>query len=331
MTKPHFDIMKIFENVSPYPGPWKPREGKDHELSQVLDVIEGLKGYSYEVREYILCCQGLKIASEFKLPNIEVVAKNISWLTSVSFLKLDHLGFTTDSDDPTTYSELKTDIEIIRHRIAPFESLHLEGIVIPIPTTIEKYDGRFNTSDTIDLGKSVLNAGFSNQFLVQQMTEQMTMHTPCGMLELLLPRVARIPLSEILSIRKEYSSLFIRFQNELVKFIDRSDKSDSESKIVDLLGHIDNEIDIIRKEFETIDRKKRLEMMGLTFSFGVLSLVLLLPSEVYKSLAAILGSSSVFNTIRNIRLLEIERRELEDDPFYIPYRLTELERQVGNE
>ena len=67
--------------------------------------------------------------------------------------------------------------------------------------------------------------------------------------------------------------------------------------------------------------------MGLSYSFGVLSLVLLLPTEVFKSLAALLGSTSILKSIRNIRLLEIERRELKDDPFYIPYKLTKLSEQ----
>jgi hypothetical protein len=123
--------------------------------------------------------------------------------------------------------------------------------------------------------------------------------------------------------------VFDRFQRELVAFIQKSAAVDSESKLYDLFLRVDNETRRLTSEFGRLDKQHSLERMGLAYSFGVISLVLLLPGDVFKSIAALLGTTSVLNAIKNIRLVSMERRTLEDDPFYIPYRLTELARQYA--
>ena len=151
-----------------------------------------------------------------------------------------------------------------------------------------------------------------------------------GVLELLLPRVAAVPYEDILDLRRDNAESFTHFQNKLVDFIRRSDAATSEASLVDLLLHIDEEITRLRSEFERLDSRKSLEKMGLMYSFGVMSLVLLLPTEIFKSFAALLGSTSSLKALRNIRLLDIERRALADDPFYLPYRLSTMARDLSS-
>ena len=248
-------------------------------------------------------------------------------MTSVSVLKLDSLKFTIDRDDPETYRELSGKISLIKRRIKTFERLRLAGILIPMPTVIEEYDGIFDRSEQYDLSKGIIDAGFSNDFLRKQLTEEIDFEMPQATLELLLPRVATIPLSTILKIRTEYKEVFTRFQNELITFVRKSDAVSSDDKLLGLLVRIDAEVHRLRSEFEEIDRNEKLEKQGLVYSFGVISLALFVPSEVLKSLVALLGSSDVLRTLRNLRLLKIKHRKLTSDPFYIPYRLSELAKQ----
>jgi len=320
--------MLSFKDVKPYPGEWTPQAGKAHELDQAFEVIDNLKEYALQAREYINHHHGLKIASEFyNLNNPTVVGKNISWLTSVSVLKLDPLKFTIDSDDPETYGELSSKISLVKRRIEPFECLRLAGILIPMPTVIEEYDGMFDRSEQYELSKGIIDAGFSYDFLRKQLTEETDFEIPQATLELLLPRVATIPLSTILKIRTEYKEVFTRFQNELIKFIRKSDTVGSEDKLLDLLVRIDGEVHRLQSEFEEIDSNEKLEKQGLIYSFGVMSLALFVPSEVLKSLVALFGSSNILSALRNLRLLEIKRRKLTGDSFYIPFRLSELAKQ----
>ncbi len=325
MSRP--SILKIFGAVKPYSGTNETISKKRHELEQTLSVIRQLNDYTDNVRILIEQCSGLKIASDFNLRNADIVAKNISWLTSISILKLDHMKFTIDEEDPTTYEELIGNTQYISKKISPFQKLYSAGIVVPIPTTIEQYDGAHNFSNTFDLGKNILDVGFSNQFVKQQLTGKQPSTFRHAVLELKLPRVAHIPEGEILSIRTDNNELFMHLQDELVKFINKSNETDSEEKLKNLLLHIDDEIHRLTKEFEKIDQKRRLEQLGLAYSFGVMSLVLILPSEIYKSFAALLGSTNILNTIRNIRLLDLEKRQLLDDPFYIPYKLSKMAEQ----
>lgn len=322
------DIMLSFKDVKPYQGEWTPHAGKQHELRQVSRVIDNLKEYSENARKYIDSQHGLKIASEFnRLNNATIVGKNISWLTSVSILKLDSIKFTVDSDDPETYEELSNTISIIKNRVEPFESLRLAGIIMPIPTVIEEYDGISHTSEQYDLSKGVIDAGFSNDFLKKQLTEEESYGMPQATIELLLPRVATIPLSTILEIRTEYKDVFTRFQNELITFVRKSDAVSSEDTLLDLLVRIDSEVYRLLSEFEEIDREEKLEKQGLVYSFGVMSLVLFAPSEIFQSLAMLLGSSDLLRILKNLRLLEIKHQKLTRDPFYIPYKLSELAKQ----
>ena len=159
------------------------------------------------------------------------------------------------------------------------------------------------------------------------MTEDPCKPAPRGIVKLLLPNVARIPLPVILKLRYEYYELFTRFQNELSMFIRKSDESDSESKIIDLLLTVDEGIHKLRIEFERIDRRIKLERKGLFYSLGVLSLMFVVPEEVYRSLAALMGTTSVLRSLRNMKLQTIERSKLEEHPFYLPYKLTTISRQ----
>lgn len=321
------DIMDVFSEVKPFPELWEPARGKRHEGAQAADVIRRLTDYSKRVADYVRGQPGLKISSSFDLSRKDVVAKNVSWLTSVSLLELGHLRFTVDSDDPETYDELAGKISRIRAQIEPFLQLKEAGIVVPVPTTIDEYDGIFNQSHKVDLGSEVIQAGFTNGFLARQMTE-VGASTPPGIVEFLLPRVAGIPLLDILRLRSEKSQSFTRFQKAVVDFVTASDAATSEAKLVDLMLQVDSEIERLKTEFERLDERRLLERLGVAYSFGVLSLVLVLPSELFQSFAALFGSQSILKSARNLRLIAADRRELEDDPFYLPYRLTILAKQL---
>jgi hypothetical protein len=320
------NILSVFEGIRPFEGPKR----KVRELEQTRDVLERLSEYCEDVKLRVNSCSGLKICSDFLVPRKHVVERNITWLTSVSLLKLAKMDFSVDADDPSYYAELIHMADHIRRNIADFTpDLVEQGVLVPIPSVIEEHDEKNRESRTIDFSEQVFHVGFSSPFVLQQLTEERVTSPPPGVLEFLLPRVANVPLSEVLNLRRDLCPVFDRFQRELVAFIQNSAAVDSESKLYDLFLRVDNETRRLTSEFGRLDKQHSLERMGLAYSFGVISLVLLLPGDVFKSIAALLGTTSVLNAIKNIRLVSMERRTLEDDPFYIPYRLTELARQYA--
>ncbi|MFM7888853.1 MAG: hypothetical protein ACKPCM_19655, partial [Pseudanabaena sp.] len=150
---------------------------------------------------------------------------------------------------------------------------------------------------------------------------------PLGIIQFLLPRVASISQIEILNLREEYSHTFTSFQHEIVKFLKDSNAIDSESKLVDLLRKIDNEVHRLSVEFEAIDKKKKYEKFGLLTSFSIMSFILVVPPDLYRSVVALFGASGILQSLRNIRFLNIEQEKLSEDPFFIPYKLTTLSKQ----
>lgn len=317
-------ILSVFDDIRCFEGEFR----KAEELAQTRCVLRKLWKYCETKKRLIDACNGLTIHSDFLVPRKDIVEKNISWLTSVSLLSLPKMDFSVDERDPSTGPELECTRDSIRRNMADFTAdLWEQDVLIPIPSVIVEHDETSNERRTVDFSEQVLQVGFSNRFVLQHLAEDKGMGTPPGVLEFRLPRMAHVPLGEVLRLRQTLAPEFSRFQRELVGFVRNSAAVDGESKLRDLLGHIDDETRRVTTEFERLDKRRSLEKMGLVYSFGVLSLVLLLPGEVSRSIAAFLGSSSIFNTIKNIRLISLERRVLEDDPFYILYPLTELARQ----
>jgi hypothetical protein len=326
MTGRRDDIWSVFDGLIPFEGP----DHRGDDLEQTRDVLRKLWEYCEDVKRRVDSCTGLKICSDFLVPRKHVVEKNITWLTSMSLLRLDRMDFSVDRNDPSHYPELIHMRDMIRRSMAGFTpGLVEQHVLVPIPSVIEEHDEVNRERRTIDFSEQILRVGFSNQFVLQQFTEESGTSSPPGVLEFLLPRVAHVPLAEVLNLRRDLSPVFDRFQRELVGFIRNSAAADSEGKLQDLFLRVDDETRRLTSEFEKLDKQRSLEQMGLAYSFGVISLVLFLPGEVFQSIAALLGTTSVLNAIKNIRLVSIERRALEDDPFYIPYRLTELGRQYG--
>ncbi|MFI5396172.1 MAG: hypothetical protein ACHQ9S_11630 [Candidatus Binatia bacterium] len=317
-TKRTPDIFHAFARLRHFSAGLTDEQRISHDKYQVDSVIDRLIDYREAVERTINTTPGLKIASDFQLHRTDIVAKNIAWLTSLSVLRLPPITFPGDADDPTTFGELLQVKRMISQTIAPFWWLCNEGILLPYPTF-----------DPPGLLKDVLNVGFSNEYLASQMSEHGRGPFPAGVLELLLPRVASVPQGEILTLRKDNAELFTHFQCEITDFLRSSDAASSEASLVDLLLHIDQQVARLRNEFERLDKKKSLEKMGLAYSFGVMSLVLFLPTEIFKSFAALLGSTSSLKALRNIRLLHIEGRQLADDPFYLPYKLSKMARDLA--
>ncbi len=318
------DIMRVFENIS-YPEKGESWERKDFEYDQVRDFIDELEKYDHEVEAIVESSPGLKIMINYNCKYTEIVEKNISWLTSMSVIKLKQMRFTIDRGDPETYSELIYKKKSVEGQLAPFGKLIAEGILTPVFESIEDHNGISGMSyyTTTFSSKNVLDVGFSNDF-INNFAEKTNTFPPQGVLELRLPLLANVPLSEVLKLRSSYGSIFTNFQIKLIGFIQTSNSIDSVIKLRDLLLQLDKGIDELNREFQKIEEKERLEKTGITYSFGVVSLVLLITKKNFYRIKALFDSNNS-GSIKNIRLLkETEQRELPDDPFYIPYMLANI-------
>ena len=322
------NIYDSFRHVKRYPGPWIPEQGKEFELDQLIVFINNLKNYSREATTYYNSKDGLKITSDFKgITNPSTAEKKIGLYTNISAFRLDPLQFTIDSDDPTSYDEVNLKISSIIKRIEPYKKTQSEGIMLPIPSEIEEYDGIVCTSKKYDLSKD-LKVAFSNNELEKQFSEEFQSGMPLLSIDILQPHVTNLPLQSILELRKDYQKNFTRFQNELVSFIEASNSVSTKDKLLDLLRKIDNEVYRLQGEFDAISRKEELAKENIVFSFGAMTLVPFIPSNVAQSLITLLGASEIVSSYKNLRLLEIERFKLEADPFYIPFHLSQLSKNM---
>jgi hypothetical protein len=323
----YVDLMNAIDSVRP--STESSMTVKEHEYIQVTNIVEAVHRYLSELEIYIANCPGLKVVSDFDMPNCDVVGKNLAWLTSVAVVRHEPIRLTVDAGDPETYAELSSKVSRLRSALLPFDKYSKHGILVPSPVIdAYAYDGIFNHTHCVKLPEDIFDVGFSDGYLRQQFAEQSLHKYPPGVIEFLLPRVANVPSNEIIALREDSNELFTSFQNEIMQFLRNSNMADTEGKLIDLLSHVDEQVRRLRREFEQLDRRKHLEAQGLFYSFGVLSLVLIVPSELFKSLLALLGANSISRSIQNIRLIQFEERELKDDPFYIPYKLAKLSGQI---
>lgn len=329
------EFMKIFNDVTPFPGPWEPKAGKEHEQKQVIGVISGMKAHARQVGQLVKQSPGLKIAGGFEAENVEIVGKNICWLTSVAILPLSPMRFTVDIDDPETYDELSGKIRSIQSKLRPFESLISSGVITPCPTKIEEYDGIYNVSRSYDafqvnhFGDEVFWVSFSDKEISQSGSSETEELAPEHVVDLFLPHVSRLPLSEILRLRKELNGPLVRFQGELVSFIRSSDIVASEDELFELFGRLDVAIEHLVKAFESIEDQYQLATLGMTYKFGVVSLVPTVPSGSVKNFIALWQSSEPLRTLRHIRLVHPKQRELKDPPFRLYFWVDTLSRELG--
>lgn len=324
------DIAKLLLRKPPDIDPSTCR-AEDYYSRRVNYVIDLLKEYTHNVQHKINTKRGLKLAVDIeRIPKGEIVPKNFAWLTQVAIIRLPPFDFNL-GEDPTTTIELHQMAKDLSHKLSRFEKLIEYGIVIPLPSKIIRHRVvDWDLPDRIDelsLGNDIVEPYFKNPFLISQFTEEQK-PVACGAIELLLPQVRELPIESILSLRNDRGEGFERFQYQLSYFLRKSDKADSEQTLIDLLEHIDAEIYQLRSEFDDIAKKKRLQVHSLAYSFGVLALVFVLPSEIYKSIAALFGSSSILKSLQNIRLLDFEKARLRTHSFYFPYKLSQLGGQL---
>ncbi|MCZ3367255.1 MULTISPECIES: hypothetical protein [Methanobacterium] len=314
MNSDYPDIMEAFRDIEEFSGPHHLR--KEHELIQVSNVLRNFRNYAEDANKYIGRHSGIMVSNSFQnLNNPATVEKNISWLTSVSALKLNEMKFTVDADDPETYDEIYHKSLRIQNQIKNFKNIISEGILVPIPTVIEEYDGINRYSRKYDLSKNVLDVKFSKEL---EFTEENLVK-----LQILLPNVENVPLSEILIMRKEYSDIFHRFQNKMMDYMSEFDRVSSVDKLFQTSYKLNEEIRRLNSSFKDIDHNMKLQRQGMYRSFGVMSLAFFVPHDLLPVILT-LGGSELFRTLDNLRMLSFEKQKLQEDPFYMPYKLSKL-------
>ncbi len=138
---------------------------------------------------------------------------------------------------------------------------------------------------------------------------------------ILLPSLASADPADVMRVREDYSDAFSGFQHALVRLASESRAQADESRLIDLYGEIDAEVDRLDRLFRRIERKRR----SLGIVFGTMSIVFFLAIEnesVRNYLLGLLGAGSHHFLVSFLDIRDT-KTELCEDPFYFPLKLSE--------
>lgn len=209
-------------------------------------------------------------------------------------------------------------------------------VVLPerVVTESEPFDDEeFWTRTEFEFSKSYnspngIDFRLSDPTLSIQVFEGNTIGDPkdLSVLNIWLPKLSNISLDTLLRIRDDEGDSFQRFQFALKKLI-CNNKIDTETSLKELFQNVDYEVRTFEAKLEAIKRSRAMSTYQAILGFSVMGLCFLVPSEIAKTITAILGVYQSKGFIGAL-IKEYNRAyDLKKSDFYIPWLLTKKDRK----
>ena len=103
----------------------------------------------------------------------------------------------------------------------------------------------------------------------------------------------------------------------------------SENEFFMLFRRLNLAIENFLKLFKSVEDQYIHASQEMTFTYGIVSLVPNIPSHAKKNFIDLMKSSELLKELKNLRLMHLKKRELEDPPFRLHFKIDTLLRKLG--
>ena len=165
--------------------------------------------------------------------------------------------------------------------------------------------------------------------LLNQLTEDVKITNPLNQVYLYLPYINGIDIKTIIKIKEDYTDELIPFYYSTEKLFKNSSKTDSEGKLLDLMGNVDYEVRKLNNLFKKLEKKQSLKSFEVITGLSIMALSLLCDAELSKAIVGSIGGIKAFDGVWHLAHRNDTINEIKQSDFFIPWNINQKNNELG--
>lgn len=326
---------------------WKKIKGKRKRKINLL-VAEYFRDKLPELVNIIEASEGIVLNFDKFKPkwnNTYKVAKKAVFYSDISIILIDNafsVGKETQYHLDKFSSRKQKEIEKNKVQFGSLQDLVkvllqikllvLRGIVIPLPinlmfdTTykselkiIQKYKKltqkiKSNELDSFTVPVSLDNWKVKRQ--IEEIQEFKSSMTGLKPIQLSLPYLSNLQLDYLIDIREDNYEHFQRYQNALRNFLLTTPNIKSESTFIEIAKKVNNEIENLTQQVNTVSKKKNRKGAEMLFGTGLSLMTIFVDAEIAPYISGLIGGRTILN---NLEFFNSDRNVLVPNDYHMAY------------